>query len=261
MIEQQRLLGKVPTEGGPPKTSFPGYQKVRVPPYDFGRMYGNPTDPPDGKHWLQINASLPKPSQKSMCRFILEINCYAVQITNQPNPWAMHQEADERGSGQDTFDALWPLFGRCIAGLYRKKYVRLLAIDSVGDVEDDTYTIPSSLFAFHQAEWPATLYFPAVHACPSMVPPQIIDIVLAFQSVAADTLAKRRLQLGGRAAEDLDAEDLTTGERRNLQTELGFKGRTVKHRQTGRRRGGKKTGQASGSGVIDVDLEEDEMID
>ena len=149
-------------------------------PYDFRRLYGAPTDPPDGKQWLQINASLSKPFQKFLGRFLLEVNCYAVNITNLENPWIIHQEADERGSGQATFDALWPLFGRCVAGLYRKKYLRLLAIDSVGDVEDDTYTVPSYLFAFHQAEWPATLYFPAVQACPSMVPPEIIDVVLSF---------------------------------------------------------------------------------
>ena len=183
-----------------------------------------------------------------------------MQITNLETPWAIHQAADERGSGQDTFEALWPLIGRCIAGLYRKKYLRLLAIDSVGDVEDDTYTIPSYLFAFHQAEWPATLYFPAVHACPSMVPTTIIDAVLAFQAVAADTLAARRLALGDEIAEQMDAAELTTGERRSLHTVMGFKGRAVKHRPTGRRRGGKK-GKASGSSTINVDLEEDDMVD
>ena len=67
--------GRVATAGGPLLASFPGYQKIRLPPYDFHRMYGDPTDPPDARHWLQINASLAKPSQKSLCRFLLEINC------------------------------------------------------------------------------------------------------------------------------------------------------------------------------------------
>ena len=93
-----------------------------------------------------------------------------------------------------------------------------------------------------------------------MVPTAIIDAVLAFQAVAADTLAQRRLALGDEVAEQMGAEDLTTAERRNLQKDLGFKGRAVKHRPTGRRRTHKRGG-AAGSGTIHVDLEEDAMLD
>ena len=248
-------------EGDPLRAPFPGYQQIRVAPYDFEQTYGALSDPPDGRRWLQVNESLTKPSQKALVRFLLEINCYASTITNLPNPWAGSQEAVDRGSGQDTFDTFFPLFGQCIAGLYRKKYVRLLAIDSVGDVEDDTYTVPSYLFAFQQAEWPATLYFPAVHACPSMVPQKVIDRVLAFQSVAAATLARRRLALGDEEAERRDAEDLTTAERRNLQEDLGLKARAVKKRPTGRNRPGRRRENAGRDGTIPVDLEEDPMED
>ena len=251
--------GTAPHEGDPLRAAFPGYQQIRLAPYDFEKAYGAPSDPPDGRRWLQVNESLSKPTQKALARFLLEMTCYASTITNRPNPWTGAQETEDRGSGQDTFDTFFPLFGRCIMGLYRKKHVRLLAIDSVGDVEDDSYTVPSYLFAFQQAEWPATLYFPAVHACPSMVPQKVIDTVLSFQSIAADTLARRRLALGDEEAERRGAEDLTTAERRSLAEDLGLKGRGVKKRPTGRNRPGRRRGD--NAGTIPVDLEEDPMED
>ena len=193
--------------------SYPGYQRIRLQPYDFLRMFGDPADPPEPKRWLQVNASLAKNSQKSLARFLLEINCYARMVTGRRNPWAIEQLDDDRGTAKETFDIIWPLFGQCIAGLHHKKNVRLLAIDSVGDAEDDTYTVPTSLFSFRQNEWPTSLYFPAVHACPSLVPQNVLDTVLAFQSVAASTLAARRMMLGDKAAEQPEAEDLTTESR------------------------------------------------
>ena len=67
--------------------------------------------------------------------------------------------------------------------------------------------------------------------------------------------------MGDRQAGELEADDLTTGDRQDLSKLLGVKGRTEKKRPGGRRRGGKKAGRGSGSGVVEVDLEDDVMSD
>ena len=73
-------------------------------------------------------------------------------------------------------------------------------------------------------------------------------------------MAKRRVALGDKKAEEMGAEDLTTKDRQNLQGLLNMKTRQEK-KKPGRKRGGKKANKASGSGVVEVDLEEDGMSD
>ena len=67
-------------------------------------------------------------------------------------------------------------------------------------------------------------------------------------------------ELGPEPGPELGAEDLTTKERQNLQGLLHMKIRPEK-KKPGRKRGGKKANKASGSGVVEVDLEEDGMSD
>ena len=58
--------------------------------------------------------------------------------------------------------------------------------DSVGEMEDDTYTIPMELFAFRQVEWPVSLYFPISRSCPAIIPDRIMQAVVAFRSMVVD---------------------------------------------------------------------------
>ena len=147
------------------------------------------------------------------------------------------------------------MFAECIAGLYRTKHVRLIAIDTVGDIEDDTYTVPTGLFSFRQNEWPATLYFPATRACPSIVPESVLEAVLAFQ---AATVTKRY------AIGDRTAEELNTRDREHLSEVLGVtKGLRSKQtwKQNKKNKKNKSAAGASAAGAgseAEADYDEDE---
>ena len=138
-----------------------------------------------------------------------------------------------------------------MTGLYRTRMVRFMAIDSVGDVEDNTYTIPTGLFTFRQEEWPVTLYFPAARACPSLVPEKVLDVVLTFQALTVT----KRYPLGDRKPGEPEPEDLTSKARQDLSDLLGVKSTKARAGKTKSKK--KKTGQSSAAGITEVDLEEE----
>ena len=83
-------------------------------------------------------------------------------------------------------------------------------------------------------------------------------------------MAARRLALGDRAPGQPEPEDLTTGERQNLSSLLGVKGRKEKRKEHDKMKkslkphGGrppKKGGRGSGAGVVEVDLNDDARSD
>ena len=248
--------------GGPLMAGAVVYNRIRVPPYNFEKFFGRLADGADKVQWLQVNQSIPKASMRKVARFLTEVTCYASLMTRSANPWDLSDVAElshgaKWGSSERTFQELFPIFEKSVAALYQKRYLRLIAPDSVGEDETDTFTVPSSLYEFRQLEWPPTLYFPMSTTCPTLMPDAMLEtVLLAKQQVIT------RLALGGSSGAVDDSEAMTGTTRRELSLALGLKPRATRTTRPGRRK--KKTDAklaASSAAAAAEGVQEDSAVE
>ena len=247
--------------GSPSMAGAVVYNRIRVPPYNFEKFFGRLADDADKAQWLQVNQSIPKASMRKVARFLTEVTCYASLMTRSPNPWDLSDVVDlshgtKYGTSERTFQELYPIFEKSVAALYQKRYLRLIAPDSVGEDETDTFTVPSSLYEFRQAEWPPTLFFPASTTCPTLMPDAMLEAVL---------LAKRqvitRLALGNISGAVEDPEAMTGTTRRELSSLLGVKQRVTRRVRPGRRKNKTAAKLAASSAAAAAEEVQEESAD